>query len=342
METRPCVSVLMPVFNGAGYLDEAIQSILRQTFSEFEFIIVDDGSTDGTAAILDRYRSNDCRIHISQQSHQGLVAALNHGLRLARGRYIARMDQDDVSLPNRLSSQIAFMDSRPAVGICGTWIQTSGADRPEIRRYPSKDEMIRSWLLFESVLAHPSVMMRRDVLDHHALMYDPRAFCAEDYDLWVRAAQHTLLGNVPEVLLRYRVHAHQMVNTYGAQKRATAQGIRLRQLHRLGLDPNDSEMTLHEALSQWKMVPSKDFIIDAHAWLIKLMTANQTTGIYPSEAFQRALACRWDAVCAAATHLGLWTWNTFTRSRLWADSGLSWKEHLKFGIKCGIRRKQYA
>ena len=338
----PRVSVVMPVYNGARYLDEAIQSILQQTFSNFELIVIDDGSTDGTAAILGRYRSSDSRVHIFQQRHEGLVTALNHGVRVARGLYIARMDQDDLSLPHRLATQVAFMDSQPAVGICGTWIETYGADPPQIRRYPSEDEMIRSWLLFESALAHPTVMMRRDVLDRHALLYDPRAFCAEDYDLWVRAAQHTLLGNVPEVLLRYRVHAHQMVSTYEAEKRATAQGIRLRQLLRLGLVPTQSEMTLHEALGYWKMVPRKDFIIDAQAWLMKLMTANHTTRVYPVEAFHRALARRWDAVCAAATHLGLWTWNTFRRSRLRADSALSWKEHLKFGIKCGIRKKQYA
>jgi hypothetical protein len=338
----PCVSVLMPVSNGARYLEEAIQSILQQTFSDFEFIIINDGSTDGTAGIIDRYRLNDSRIHIYEQPHQGLVPALNHGLEVARGVYIARMDADDVSVPHRLAVQVEFMDSQPAVGVCGTWIETYGRDRPEIRRYPCQDGMIRSSLLFESVLAHPSVMIRRDMLHRHALLYDAGAPCAEDYDLWVRAAQHSLLGNVPHVLLRYRAHEHQIVTQYGAEKRATAQKIRLRQLHSLGLVPEECEMKLHEALAGWQMMPTKDFILDAHAWLMKLMSANQMTQIYPSEAFQRTLGCRWDAVCAPATHLGLWTWNTFRRSRLQASSGLSWKEHLKFGVKCGIRRKQYA
>ena len=338
----PCVSVLMPVCNGARYLEEAIQSILQQTFSDFEFIIINDGSTDGTAAILDRYRLNDSRIHIYQQTRQGVVPALNRGLEMARGVYIARMDADDVSLPHRLAAQVKFMDSQAAVGICGTWIETYGVDRPEIRRYPCEDGMIRSWLLFESVLAHPSVMIRRALLHRHALLYDASAVCAEDYDLWVRAAQYTLLGNVPQVLLRYRVHEHQIVNTHQAEKRATAQRIRLQQLQRLGLVPTRSEMKLHEALGCWQMMPTKDFIIDAHAWLMKLMSANQMTQIYPGEAFHRTLGCRWDAVCAPATHLGLWAWNTFRRSRLLANSGLSWTEHLKFGIKCGIRKKQYA
>lgn len=338
----PCVSVLMPVCDGERYLEEAIRSILDQTFRDWEFIVINDGSTDGTAEIIERYRLSDPRIRVYEQPRRGLVAALNRGLTLARGAYIARMDADDVSLPDRLAVQIAFMESHPTVGVCGTWIETFGVDHPDVRRYPADDAMIRSWMLFESVLAHPSVMMRREVVDRHGLSYDAAARHAEDYDLWVRAARHTDLANIPLVLLRYRSHPQQVVKKHETTKRESARRIRLTQLHSLGLAPDDDELTLHEALGGWEFTATRDFITAAHTWLMKLISANQSTGVYPAEALHRTLGLRWAALCASATHLGFWTWRTFRRSPLQVSAGFNWKQRLKFGVKCGIRKKQHA
>jgi len=337
----PCVSVLMPVRNGGRYVEEAIQSILRQTFHDFEFIIIDDGSTDETGAFIERFRLIDSRVRVHSQPGQGLVAALNRGLSLARGRYIARMDADDVSLPDRLAVQVAFMESHPAVGICGTWIETFGSPQSDVRRYPSDGERISAWLLFESVLAHPSVMIRNEVLAQHGLSYDAAVPHAEDYDLWVRAARHTGLANIPEVLVRYRLHPQQVVNAHEAAKIASAQRIRIAQLHRLGLIPDKDELKLHEALSGWQFAPTRQFLTDTHLWLMKLIAANQTAGAYSGEAFAQVLAQRWVAACSAATHLGLWTWRKFLHSPLQAAAELSWPQRLKLFVKCGIRKASY-
>ena len=338
----PRVSFLMAVYDGEIYLDEAIQSVLNQTLHDFEFIIINDGSTDGTAKIIERYRREDGRIRAYEQPNRGLVVALNRGLELARGEYVARMDADDISVPERVATQVAFMDAHQEVGICGTWIETIGTPHGDVRRYPTDDATIRSWLLFESVLAHPSIVMRRELLMKTGLSYDAGYVHAEDYDLWVRAARHTALANIPEVLLRYRLHPQQVVQKHEAMKLASARRVRLAQLERLGIRPTEEELALHQALSTWQFHATPDFIGASLAWLRKLKAANDVAGVYPEPVFLSVLGQRWSALCATATHLGLWTLRTFWRTPLSTGAGLTWKQKLKFAIKCGIRRKVHA
>jgi len=338
----PRVSILMSVYDGEMYLDEAIQSVLNQTFSDFEFIVINDGSTDDTARIIDRYRREDARIRAYEQPHHGLVAALNRGLELARGEYVARMDADDISVPERVASQVAFMDAHPEVGICGTWIETIGTPHGDVLRYPTDDATIRSWMLFESVLAHPSIILRREVLSKAGLLYDETCMHAEDYDLWVRAAHYTALSNIPKVLLRYRLHPQQVVHKHDVKKLASAKLVRLAQLERLAIRPTEEELALHQALSTWQFRATPDFIGASLAWLCKLKAANEVAGIYPEPVFLSVLGQRWSALCATATHLGLWTLRTFWCTPLSTGAGLTWKQMFKFAIKCGIRRRVHA
>ena len=339
MKPAPRVSFLMAVFDGEAYLDGAVQSVLNQTFQDFEFIVINDGSTDGTAQIIEHYRRLDGRIRVYEQPNRGLVVALNRGMALARGEYIARMDADDISIPERVAVQVAFLDAHPEVGICGTWIETFGGEGVVVRRYPSDDATIRSWLLFESVLAHPSIVMRRELLVKTGLSYHTGAVHAEDYDLWVRAARHMALANIPKVLLRYRLHPQQVVQKHEDEKLASAMLVRLVQLKRLGIRPTEDEIALHRALSTWQFQATPDFIGASLAWLHKLKMANDTVCIYPETVFLRVLGQRWAALCATATPLGLGTLKTFQRTPLSAGAGLTWKEKIKFAVKCGIRRR---
>jgi len=338
----PRVSFLMAVYNGERYLDEAIQSILNQTFPDFEFILINDGSTDGTAGIIERYRRKDGRIRAYEQPNQGLVASLNRGLELARGEFVARMDADDISMPERVATQVAFMESHPDVGICGTWIETIGMPHGTVRCYPTDDATIRSWLLFESVLAHPSTIMRRELLTKAGLSYDVCYVHAEDYALWVQAARHMALANIPGVLLRYRLHPGQVVQKHEAEKIVSARLVRLAQLECLGIRPTEEELALHQALSAWQFQATSDFIDASLAWLHKLKAANEVAGIYQEPVFLRVLGQRWYALCATATHLGLWTLKTFQRTPLSAGAGLTWTQTLKFSIKCTVRRRVHA
>ena len=334
----PRVTILMAVRDGADHLDEALRSVIGQSFADWELVIVDDGSTDGTAAMLESYRQADSRIRVHAQAPQGLADSLNRGLRMARGTYVARMDADDVCLKDRLAVQVASMDASPEVGVCGSWVETFGMGSPKVLRYPIDDASIRSWMLFESVLAHPSVLIRRDLLERHGLAYDRDMPHAEDYDLWVRAARVTKLANVPQVLLRYRQHAQQVVRKHDAVKRQTARRIRAKQLTALGLAPSEAELDLHESISLWNVAPTREGIAAAHAWLMKLVEANRASGLYPQAPFRRVLAQRWDAICAAATRLGPWTLRTYWRSPLRNDTGLKGAKLLMFCLRCGARR----
>lgn len=201
----PTISVVMPVYNGESYLDEAVESILNQTFTDFEFIIINDGSTDDTGAILARHQAADRRISVFDQANQGVVASMNRGCSLAKGKYIARMDADDICLPDRFEHQVAFLDARPEVGILGAWIEYIDADGHTFDSWimPTEPALINWSLMFGNCLAHPTVIMRRDTV-RELSGYRPATDYFEDYDLWVRATVVTSLANLPEVQLKRR------------------------------------------------------------------------------------------------------------------------------------------
>lgn len=205
----PGISVLLPVYNGGFTLINAIESILDQTYKNFELIIIDDGSTDNSIEILHHYQSLDTRIILVTRENKGLVTTLNESLSLARAPWVARMDQDDISLPERFEKQLRWLELSGA-DICGSWIKYFGADN-YICKYYESDEAIKLDMLFKSPFAHPSVMMRSNVIKK--LSYDISCEKAEDYDLWVRAAQAGLkMGNIQEVLLKYRRHETQITS----------------------------------------------------------------------------------------------------------------------------------
>lgn len=212
-DTAPQVSVLMPVYNGARYLRAAVDSILSQTLRDFELIAVDDGSTDGSGSLLADYQAQDARLRLLRQpSNQGIVAALNLGLQQARGEFIARMDCDDISHPDRLARQVAFLQAHPQVGMLGTDALFIDPDGRRLARmgHPREDLSIRWTSLLANFFFHPTLMFRRSILVENGLLYRAEFTGAEDYDLWVRMLPTTRAANLPLPLVRYRVHPHSL------------------------------------------------------------------------------------------------------------------------------------
>jgi len=206
----PSVSVLMSVYNGADYLRESVDSILNQTFADFEFIIIDDASTDNTPAILDSYP--DQRIVRLHNPHNlGLTHSLNRGLAIAQGRYIARHDADDIAHVERLAKQVHFMDAQPDLGLaCGHITRINAAGQPTFKKestnLPRLSPLALRWeLLWTNPIMHSTVMLRKSVLDEHQLQYNPNYNGAEDYELWTRLAHLTDLARMPEMLSYYRI-----------------------------------------------------------------------------------------------------------------------------------------
>lgn len=206
MLVKAAIDVVMPVYNGERFLSAAIDSVLGQTFSDFTFHIVDDGSKDGTADILARYAGMDRRIVVHTQPHNvGLAAALNVGCRAGSADLIARMDADDISLPDRFSCQVAFLADHPDVGVLGTFVQVldEHGGLGEVWPCPAQPGLAAWSMLFYCSLAHPTIMMRRSALESAG--FYPVGYAAEDYALFMRLLNRTRLMSLPEVLLRYRV-----------------------------------------------------------------------------------------------------------------------------------------
>ena len=206
LQGTPLVSVVMTVYNGGKYLAEAIDSILGQTYTNWELLVVDDGSTDNSRAILQLYEKRDDRIKILlHEVNKGLPAARNTGIENARGKYVALMDADDISMPKRLAMQTAFMERCPDVDVCGVFCRTFDAEDGRFYLKPVWDKEIKLNLLFVCTFVSASAMLRTSSLKKHRLLFDESWKIVEDYEFWCRAANRLKYHNLPHVLYLYRI-----------------------------------------------------------------------------------------------------------------------------------------
>ncbi len=313
----PKVTVLMPVYNGESFLRATMESILEQTFTDFEFLIIDDGSTDSTVEIVRSF--NDERIRLLRNPKRlKLSGALNRGLDDAQGEYIARMDGDDISLPFRLEKQVRLMDTSPEVGVCGAWVRRFGNERKEINRYPENAELIRSYALFDCPFAHPTVMLRKSFFDQHSLRYEGQYYPTEDYELWSRALDLFPGANIQEILLEYRVHDSSMTCSDWDDMDTKAAAIACTQLGLLSLHPSEEEVLIHRNIGRGESCRSKNIeeLQQGEKWLGKLLNANREKKRYDEAAFEETLALIWFRFCFHAAPLGLKTLRCYWRSSL--------------------------
>ena len=234
MPAAPLVSVLLAVSNGERYLQVALASILRQTVSDLELIVVDDGSTDETASILGAVDDPRLRV-LRNEERLGLAASLNRGLDDARGRYVARLDADDIAFPRRLERQLQRMVSGSAIAVTGSAVLDIDASSCPgvLHLMPSGPETVRWAALFSSPFFHPSVLVEREVLERHGLRYDPGYLESEDYDLWTRLLAHAEGDNLTEPLVLYRVHPGQASQARGGLQRTFQERVSLREIERV-------------------------------------------------------------------------------------------------------------
>lgn len=212
---NPLVSVILPCYNAEDFIEASIKSIMDQTYSNLEIIAIDDCSTDNTFSILQILSKNDNRIKILQnEKNAGLVSSLNNGIINAKGKYIARMDADDISLPQRIERQIKFMEQHVDVALCGSDYLTINSKNKEIGKisFPSENEEIKAALLFTNAFAHPTVVIRKEILERCG-PYEEGLVPAEDYELWIRIAENYKIANIPAYLLKYRVHESNLTLT---------------------------------------------------------------------------------------------------------------------------------
>jgi hypothetical protein len=227
----PSISVAMSVYNGERFLAAAIESVLEQSFGDFEFLILDDGSRDASRAIVRHYAARDSRIRLIVRENRGLVASLNELLDVARAPLVARMDADDVCLPERLARQVAYLDVHPQVGVLGTWtedIDENGGTYPlEAPDHPCTHAAFLTAIEANApLLCHPAVMFRRDLVRSVGGYHRAFRHC-EDLDLWLRLASVTEIANLPERLLRYRHYGQQVSSRHATEQQVNAAIARL-------------------------------------------------------------------------------------------------------------------
>lgn len=327
----PTVTVLLPVYNDERRVRTAIDSILQQTFADFELLVVDDGSTDGTPAVLRAVKDPRLRV-LRNRVNCGLAASLNIGLAEARAPYVARMDSDDICLPPRLAAQVAYLDAHPDVAACGSWVETFGTGREEVWEYPAAPAEVRAGLLFRPTIAHPSVMLRKESFAAVGLQYNPEFQHSEDYDFWARASERLVLANVPQVLLRYRLAPAALDKS--AFKEAFADRTRIRLLRRLGIEASPDELALHGQIARCETVLDDSFLAAADLWLQRLEQANNVVSIYQPDTLRKLFAHRYWKLCQGAAAIGPAAWHAFRRSRWRREAGVPVGVLLRFFWRC--------
>lgn len=289
----PYVSVIMPVYNGGHYLQDAINSILSQTFSNFEFIIIDDASTDNTIDIINAYKDDRIKLFVKQKN-TGIVDSLNIGVEAARGKYIARMDADDISYKDRLQKQLNYIEEHPDVLVLGSRYKIKDTNRISAG-IPLGFDHVKLYTLTECPLAHPTAFINREVFSRYCLKYNKEAVHAEDYDLWSRIIEIGKIENLDEVLLEYRKHDKQVSVVEKVKQNDTCNSIRLRQLKNLIDFSNKgySENFVIRVIQQEAFGVTSDDMALVSMLIGDLWSANELKKIYSKELFIEFLHNIW-------------------------------------------------
>ena len=325
------ISVIMPVYNGQDYLETAISSILHQTWQKWELIIVDDGSTDSSIEII--HHQTDDRIRLTQnQRSKGVAGALNTGLDLATGKYIARMDADDISHPERLAKQFTFLEGNPEISICGCWVHYFGTVRG-LWSYPLNDANAKAKLLFSPPFAHPTVLMKSDVFAD-GTRYDEDCGYVEDYELWVRLMNRYRFANLPTPLLEYRLHDQQVGRRLNAHQKNAIEHIQNKLFTQLGIEPTQTEQAIHRKLSSGKPVDNFEELGIAERWLVTISKANLDSKVFDQTGLDEILCQAWWETCHLASSMGAKVWTAYRKSQLRVGSSLPKFDELKFAIRC--------
>ena len=312
----PTVSVVMPVFNCEAYVAEAIHSILDQTSPDWELIVIDDASKDHSVTVVESFKDPRVRLFQNHQN-RGVAFSLNRGLQEARGEFIARMDADDISKPHRLATQVGFLREHPKVGICGSWVECFGQGRSFKITWPVGTDCVRSYMLFDTPLAHPAVCMRHSVLQESQLKYDEQLQAAQDYDLWCRLADWTQLDNISQVLLSYRLHRESVTHSRQGVSDRIATSIIQGQLKKYGLELCHEELNFHRQVGHGAGMRSWDELCKAECWLRRLLDYNRDEREREAvSGMVQACSFVWWRVCLNSVFLGPRVWWLYFRSPL--------------------------
>lgn len=288
MSKSPLVSVLIPTKNAQQYCKEAVLSIINQLYHNFEILIIDDHSTDNTVKIIHNLRESNIRLY--KNPGKGIVDALNFGIKLAQGKYLTRMDADDLSFPSRIKHQVSYLERHKDIGVLGTGIKIIGDTVREVK-FPTSSAEIKYELLFENVLAHPSIMIRKSNIPANLLRYQRQYQNAEDYALWTQLINITNFANLGEVLLSYRHHSGQVSHAHVKSQDRLREKIQIELLKRIGVRQYNS--LAHRNLRDQRTNLSRSSLVIVYHWILSIVNANNSSKILEPKDLTFRLGQRW-------------------------------------------------
>lgn len=306
----------MPAYNAGNFIEQAVQSVLDQTYENFELIIINDGSTDNSKAVIESF--DDSRIkYFENGENSGIVFSRNKGLKLAQGEYIGMLDADDVAHPEKFEKQIAFLAQNKDFGMVGAWakfIDEEGKRLPGGWKLKAKPEMIPSIMLFKNYFLQSAVLYRKECIEKFSFRegFD----ILEDYLIWLEILREHKAWNLPEYLIDYRLHPGGVTKMHQEEKTEKEKKVFRIQLEELGIDATEQEMELHLLIRDDTTITNTGTLKSIEEWLLKIIASNEALGVYDPKMLARTVFNRWAKVCFKASRLHLQMLYQFLRSKI--------------------------
>ncbi|OGS70082.1 MAG: hypothetical protein A3G95_01055 [Flavobacteria bacterium RIFCSPLOWO2_12_FULL_31_7] len=280
------LTVIMPVYNGEKYLKEAVDSVLNQTFADFDLLILNDNSSDGTASILEEYAQKDARVVVvTKTSNEGPANLRNEGIDKANTPLIALLDADDIALPTRFEKQIHVLEANEDLALCGTWFTIFGDKKEKVIKHAVEHEDLKVQFLHSCGLGNSTVMFKKSAIKN--LRFEHEYVPAEDYGLWIEFISNSKFYNLPESLVRYRWHPGNISQTKEENLRIAEIAIKKRQLTRLGIDQNSENAIYYVNAVCLKRKQSFEDIKKTISASYELLEKNRNLNFYCQNIFQK-------------------------------------------------------
>ena len=336
MDNSPTISVLMPVFNSEQFASEAIESITNQTFKDFEFLILDDASTDKSFEIIKEFEKKDSRIKVSQnEKNLGVVASRNKLLNLSKGKYIAWLDSDDIAIENRLEKQINFLENHPEIGMVGSNATIIDENNNKIGKwlFETEPQKLKIELFFHSPFLSSSVMIRKSCLPQN--FYDSRFPVSEDFGLYSKISEHCETANIAEFLVKYRINSKGLSKSNTEKMEKLSVQVIKEHAERLGIKLEENTIkNLRKPVTASKIALKEIPEIEKSLILLKNLFINKDC--FNKTAVNEVIQKYWFETCRKSTHNGLKILKIFFTSPLFCKK-LSLKDNCRFCVRAFIK-----
>ncbi len=325
----------MSAYNAEKFLREAIESVLNQTYQQFELIIINDGSTDSTLAIIKSFQDHRIKI-IDNEINRGLIYSLNKGIELSKGKLIARMDADDICMPNRLEKQVQMFELNQDAVIIGSDYYLLNQSKLKYIKNRNDSDYQKAVLIFTPCFCHPTVMMK-NIFSQYKLSYHPDFLHAEDFKLWTDMAQYGTFLNVAQPLLKYRHHAKQVSNQYHEKQLKISSDIRGAYLQRLGFNISEEQIKIINFIGNNTFIRTIESLEAIESILLLLYEQNNSLKVFNTSSFSNFLLKFWFDSCGN-TSLGLRAYHLFFKSHITSLAHVTSRQKVILFAKCCIRR----